>query len=176
MTENQKKSDRQYAASMARKYFSGQISKHQVLDNFPEFENDFKMRLLYNRIMKKPKTGWLFGISKEEYNKYLEETYEIIDDLETGRLRLKTMRRLLEELWLQSNNCTEPIKHIWYPIQEVAKSTSNSREEVRRYLNLLVENQIIKKTSDEPLLFEFTENGKEFNKDSEIEEIIKNVA
>jgi predicted transcriptional regulator len=176
MTENQKKSDRQYAAYMARKYFSGQISKHEILDSFPNYENDFKMRLLYNRIMKKPKTGWLFGTSKEAHEKYLTETYEIIDDLETGRMRLRTMKRLLEELWLQSNDCSEPIKNMWFPIQEVAKSTSNSREEIRRYLNLLVDKGIIIRTSDEPLLYEFTEIGKELKADSEIEKIIKNVA
>lgn len=176
MTENQKKSDRQYAAYMARKFFSGQISKQQVLDSFPYYENDFKMRLLYNRIMKKPRIGWFFGVTKEAYEKFLTETYEIIEDLETGKLRFKTMKILFQELWLQSNNCSKPIKHIWFPIQEIAKSTNNSRAEIRRYLDLLVDKNYIKRISNQPLLFEFTENGKEIKTDLDIEKIIKNVA
>ncbi|MGX1929937.1 hypothetical protein [Flagellimonas sp. 2504JD4-2] len=176
MTENQKKSDRQYAAYVARKFFSGQISKHQILDSFPDYENDFKIRLLYNRIMKKPKKGWFFGVKKETYEKFLTETYEIIEDLETDKLRLKTMKRLLEELWLKSVNCTEPIANMWFPIQEVAKSTMNSRKEIRRYFYVLVENGYIKRTSDEPLLYEFTESGRKIKSESDIEKIITNVA
>ncbi|MEX0361389.1 MAG: hypothetical protein AB3N10_10455 [Allomuricauda sp.] len=173
MFENQKKSDRQYAAYMARKFFSGQISKHHILDSFPDYENDFKIRLLYNRIMKKPKRSWLFGVTKKAYEKFLIETYVIIEDLETDKLGLKTMKRLLEELWLQSDNCTEPISNMWFPIQEVAKSTMNSRKEIRRYLYVLVDNGYIKRTSDEPLLYEFTEIGKKIKSESDIEKILK---
>ena len=176
MTENQRKSDRQYAASMARKYFSGHISKNQVLDSFPDYETDMKMRQLHKRILEKPKRGWFFGVSKEKYQKFITDTYEIIEDLETGKLRFKTMKRLFEELWLQSDNCSEPIKHIWYSIQEVAKSTMNSREEIRRYLTLLVDKKYVKRISDEPLLYGFTESGKGIKTDSEIESVIKNVA
>jgi hypothetical protein len=82
MTENNQKSDRQYAAYMARKYFSGQISKYQILDSFPNYENDIKIQLLYMRIMEKPKKGWFFGVSKEEYEKFIMESYEIIEELE----------------------------------------------------------------------------------------------
>ena len=166
MTENQRKSNRQYAASMARKYFSGQISKYQVLDSFPDYERDMKMRLLYKRIMEKPKRGWLFGISKEKYEKFITETYEIIEDLETDKLRFKTMKTLFEQLWLQSNDCSEPIKNMGFQVFEVSKFTYNSKKETLRYLNLLIEKNYITKISDEPLLYEFTEIGKK----------IKNVA
>tara|TARA_R110002033_G_scaffold140530_1_gene179329 strand:+ start:289 stop:774 length:486 start_codon:yes stop_codon:yes gene_type:complete len=161
---------------MARKFFSGQISKHQILDSFPDYESDFKMRQLYKRILEKPKRGWFFGVSKEKYQKFITDTYEIIEDLETGKLRFKTMKRLFQELWRQSDNCSEPITNIWYPIQEVAKSTMNSREEIRRYLSFLVDKKYIKRISDEPLLYGFTESGKGIKTDSEIENVIKNVA
>jgi len=82
MTKNQKKSDRQYATYMARKYFSGQISKYQILDSFPDYLNDPKIELLYKKILEKPKRGWLFGISKEKYQEYILSSYEIIEELE----------------------------------------------------------------------------------------------
>ena len=82
MKENQKKSNRQYAAYMARKYFSGQISKHQILDSFPNIENDSKIELLHKRIMEKPRRSWFFGVSKKHYEKFINETYKIINDLE----------------------------------------------------------------------------------------------
>ena len=103
----------------------------------------------------------------------MTETYEIIEDLESEKMRLKTMKRLFQELWLQSNNCTEPIENISFSVFEVAKSTTNSKEEIRRYLNLLIDKNYIKKTSDKPLIYEFTEIGKEIKTDLDIEKIIK---
>ncbi|WP_452227751.1 hypothetical protein [Lacinutrix sp. MEBiC02404] len=161
---------------MARKYFSGQISKHQILDSFPNYENDIKIRLLYKRIMGKPKKSWFFGVSKEKYEKYIMETYEVIEDLETDKLRLKTLKTLFEQLWLQSNNCSEPIENMGFQVFEVSKMTYNSKTEILRYLNLLVQKNYIRKVSDKPLLYEFTESGKKIKTDSEIEKIIKNVA
>ena len=176
MSEKKQKSDRQYAAYMARKFFSGQISKRQILDSFPNYEDDIKIRLLHKRIMEKPKKSWLFGVSKANYEKYIMETYEIIEDLETDKLRFKTMKTFFEQLWLQSNNCTEPIQNMGFQVFEVSKMTYNSKKEIMRYLNLLVEKNYIIKTSDKPLLYEFTESGKKIKADSEIEKIIKNVA
>lgn len=97
-------------------------------------------------------------------------------DLETDKLRFNTMKRLLEELWLHSNNCTESIEHIWYPLQEVAKSTSNSRSVIKSCLTLLIDNGYIRNTSSKPLLYEFTELGKRIKTDSDIEKIIENIA
>ncbi len=176
MTEKQQISDRQYAASMARKYFSGQISKYQIIDNFPDYAKDAKIRLLYKRIMEKPKRTWFFGVSKEKYEKYIIETYEIIEDLETDKLRLKTMKTLFKQLWLQSNNCSEPIENMGFQIFEVSKMTYNSKKEILRYLKLLIDKNYIIRISEEPLLYEFTETGNKIETDSEIEEIIKNVA
>jgi len=176
MNEKQQISDRQYAASMARKYLSGLISKYQIIDNFPDYEKDVKIQLLYKQIMGKPKRSWFFGVSKEKYEKYITDTYEIIEDLETDKLRFKTMKTLLKLLWLQSNNCSEPIKNMGFQIFEVSKMTYNSKKEILRYLNLLIDKNYIIRISEEPLLYEFTETGKKIETDSEIEEIIKNVA
>ncbi len=89
---------------------------------------------------------------------------------------IKTMKRLFKELWLQSDNCTEPIEHIWFSINEVAKSTNNSSDEIKRYLNLLIEKDIVELVSWKPLLHKFTESGKGIKSESDIEKIIKNVA
>lgn len=175
MTENKQKSDRQYAAYMARKFFSGQISKRQILDSFPDSKDDIKIRLLYKRIVEKPKKGGLFGVSKEKYDKYIKDTYEIIDDLETDKLSLKTMKTLFEQLWLQSDNCSEPIENMGLHIFEVSKMTYNSKKEIIRYLNLLIEKNYVTRISDKPLLYEFTESGKKIKTNSEIEQMIKDV-
>lgn len=85
MTDEINKSDRKLAAYFARKYFSGQISKYNLLHNFPSFENDYKIRELFQKIESKSKTVWLFGVSKSKYEKFLKETYEIIDELESEK-------------------------------------------------------------------------------------------
>ena len=87
----------------------------------------------------------------------------------------KILKRLLEELWLQSNECSEPIENMWFSIQEVAKSTGKKRKEIRKYLYMLVDNNYLNFVSNEPLIFEFTVSGKEVKTDLDIESIIKNV-
>lgn len=77
----------------------------------------------------------------------------------------KVMKRLMDELKLQSNNCMSPIEHMWYPIQEVAKSTNNSTQEIMKYLNVLMKVGIIRNVSKNPLIFEFTEKGKKIQDD-----------
>lgn len=173
MTENQKKSDRQYAAFLARKFFSGQISKYNIINGFPSFENDLKIRLLFNRIMEKPKRNWFFGISNKKYEKFMEETYEIIEDLESDDLNFKTMKSLFNQFWLQSNNGSEPIENMGIQIFEVSKMTYNDKNEVIKYLTFLIEKNYIQKIDDSPLLYEFTESGKKIKSDSEIIEILK---
>lgn len=88
---------------------------------------------------------------------------------------MKILIFLFKELWLHSDDCSEPIKNIWFSIQEVAKSTGYTRNEIRKYLNLLIDNNYVKNTSQDPLLFEFTEKGKKIKTDLEIEEIINNI-
>jgi hypothetical protein len=83
MNENRKKSDRQYAAYISRKFFSGKISLYQVIDSFPNYDNDSKIEQLYNRIINKPRKSWFFGVSKSNYEKYITETYNTINELES---------------------------------------------------------------------------------------------
>tara|TARA_R110002049_G_scaffold308657_1_gene513340 strand:+ start:850 stop:1107 length:258 start_codon:yes stop_codon:yes gene_type:complete len=85
MTKNREKPNKQYASYMARKYFSGRISKYQIIDGFPDYMNDLKIKLLYNRILEKPKKSWLFGVSKEKYEDYILKSYEIIEELESEK-------------------------------------------------------------------------------------------
>ena len=90
-------------------------------------------------------------------------------------LDLAIMKRLFKELWLQSKDCSEPIEHIWFLLNEVAKSTVNSSKEIHRYLTFLVKNSYIENISSEPLLYAFTESGKCIKTDSDIEKIIKTI-
>jgi len=84
MTDNKQKSDRQYAAYLARKFIGGDISKHEAFDRFPDYEHDAQIQNLYQRMENKPKRGGMFGVSAEKYRKFITETYKIIEDLEAG--------------------------------------------------------------------------------------------
>ena len=90
-----------------------------------------------------------------------------------SNIDVSIMKTLFRELWLQSNLCTEPIEHIWFSLNEVAKSTSNSSKEINKYLNHLIEMGIVEKISDVPLLHQFTELGKRIKTESEVEKTIK---
>ena len=172
---NQNKSDREYAAYLARQFFKGKISEYNIMDSYPNFQKDPKIKLLYNRIMQKPRKSWFFGLSKQQYEKWIVETYEIIEDLETDKLRFKTMKSLLQQLWLQSNNCKKPIKNMGFNIFEVSKMTYDSINEIERYLNSLIEKKLIKKISNEPILYEFTLIGMKIKTDSDIEILLKSI-
>ena len=80
---------------------------------------------------------------------------------------------LLQELRIQSDGFNRPIKHIWYPIQEVSRFTNSTKEEVKRILRILINAGILYKKSSEPLLFDFTEEGKLPKSGSEIDTILK---
>ena len=63
-----------------------------------------------------------------------------IEKIKSGieqKFELKILIRLLKEIWLQSDDCTEQIQNIWFSIQEVSKYTGYKREEIRKYLNLI---------------------------------------
>ena len=79
---NSNKANRQFAASLARKYFGGQISKHELLDNFPDYSEDTKLATLLNEIAKEPKIGWFFGVSKAKHLEFVIVISALIDDLE----------------------------------------------------------------------------------------------
>lgn len=86
-------------------------------------------------------------------------------------LDIKILNRLFKELWLQSNNCKEPIENMWFSISEVSKSTGKSRNEVRKHLEFLIKNNIIGIVSETPMLYSFTVSGEEIKTESDIEKI-----
>ncbi len=70
------------------------------------------------------------------------------------------MQKLLELLWLQSDNCSSPIENAWFLIQETSKMTGTKKNVVMEHFDKLIEGEIIEKNSDEPLLFQFTNTGR----------------
>lgn len=84
----------------------------------------------------------------------------------------EVMKILFEQLWLHSDNCKCPIEHAWFPIQEAAKTTGKSKSEIIQYFLHLLNMNLIKKLSDDPLLYQFTDLGKGIKSDEQIEECI----
>lgn len=89
------------------------------------------------------------------------------------KTELETMIYLFEELWIHSDNCSQPIHNIWFPIQEVAKSTQKTRKEVKKHLDMLVSKNLIKRTSEDPLLYKFTKEGKKIKTYSDIQKLLE---
>lgn len=176
MADNPVKSNRQFAASLARKYFGGKISRQELFDSFPDYSQDIKLFQLYETIKKEPKIGWLLGVTKEEYSDFVIATFKLIHTIENEGFQIEVMQRLFKELWFASDNCNSPIKHIGLHLSEVAKSTNNTRDEVREYVNLLIRQNYFELLSKEPLLFQFTEKGKTIKTQEDIEQILNNLA
>lgn len=82
MNDNKKKSNRQYACQMARKFLGGDISKYNLIDNFPDIRDDIELEKLYKALTSEPKKSWLFWVTKEKHNQYVFELYKMIDQLE----------------------------------------------------------------------------------------------
>ncbi|MFY7669495.1 hypothetical protein ACOSP6_00270 [Tenacibaculum sp. MEBiC06402] len=86
-------------------------------------------------------------------------------------LDIKILNRLFKELWLQSNDGKETIENMWFSISEVSKSTGKSRNDVKKHLEFLIEINILKTVSKNPMRYSFTESGKEIKTESDIEKI-----
>ena len=86
------------------------------------------------------------------------------------------MKTLLNQLWFQSNDCSEQIENMGIQISEVSKFTGKPNKEIIVYLNYLTEKKYIRNISMKPLLYEFTDLGKELKSDSDIKHLINNVA
>ena len=84
MINSLERKNRLYAADLARKYFSGQISMHQFLNNLLDYQNDIKIRFLIDKVEKRPKKGWFFDVSRERNTAYIKEVFIIIEDLENS--------------------------------------------------------------------------------------------
>lgn len=82
MSDNIKKSNRQYACQKSRKYLGGDISKHELFDSFPDCDGDVELTKLYNALENEPKVRWFFGVTKEKHKEYILEVYKLIDKLE----------------------------------------------------------------------------------------------
>ena len=94
----------------------------------------------------------------------------------TGLFEPQIMMRLFEELWMESRNCSEEIEHIGMVLFEVSKSTGQPKKTIRFYFNFLVNNQLIELISTNPLLYLFTEKGREIRTNEDIEKILKTIA
>jgi hypothetical protein len=174
MRSNIRRSDREIAACLAREYFNEQISKSRLMEYFPGYENDFQIQNLFQRIENKPRSGWLFGVSRIGYKKFLQETFKIIEDLESNKLKPETMMALVSLLRLESKDAIEPIHNMGSIIFEAATVTKNSKKEIIKYYNVLLEKKIIENISKKPLLYQFTEVGKNLKTDLQIQEILEN--
>ncbi len=83
------------------------------------------------------------------------------------------MKSLFRLLWLQSDNCKFPIQNMAYNLMEVGRMTNQTRYRIEDYLNYLIAQGFIELISDEPLLYQFTDKGKQIQNIDAIEEIIK---
>ena len=90
-------------------------------------------------------------------------------------VQLVIFKHLFRELWLQSNNCQESIFNIWFLISEVTKLANKSSKEIMKYFNVLIEENLIEITQKEPLQYSFTEKGKQFKNERDIESLLKKV-
>ncbi|OXA88398.1 hypothetical protein [Flavobacterium hercynium] len=171
MIDETNKLERQLAANLVKEYFNKKISKSELEKRFPSFENDYKIRALFYKIKYEPKRLLFFGVSR--YQKFIKETYEIIEELESDKMQFRTMKALFKMLWLQSNNCSKDIENMSFVLFEVSKMTGNSKKEIYKYLELLVEKDCIENISINPFLYRFTEKGKSINTDFEIKECFK---
>ena len=104
-------------------------------------ENDFQIWNLFQRI-NKPRSGWLFGVSRIGYKKFLQETFKIIEDLESNKLKPETMMALISLLHSESKDATELIHNMRSIIFIVATVTRNPKKEIIKYYNLLLEKRL----------------------------------
>lgn len=81
-------------------------------------------------------------------------------------------QKLLEQLWLHSDNCSCPIENAWFLIQETSKITGAKRQVIRDHFDKLLQVKIIEKISDKPLLFQFTETGRKVKSVSDVDSYI----
>jgi predicted transcriptional regulator len=89
------------------------------------------------------------------------------------KLQMTIFKHLFKELWLQSNNCQESIDNMWFSISEISKFSNKSRIEILKYLNILIDKNLIEIEQKEPLLYRFTEKGKQFRNEKDFELLIK---
>ncbi len=86
------------------------------------------------------------------------------------------MKSLFKQLWLQSNNCELLIESMGYNLMEIAKCTGQTRNIIKIYFDYLIDQGYIENISITPLIYKFTDKGKQIKSLNDIEKIVINVA
>ncbi|MDX2173029.1 MAG: hypothetical protein SFY56_07915 [Bacteroidota bacterium] len=108
---------------------------------------------------------------KGHYKLDLKREYGLTEQEENVKLLPNVMFRLFKELWFASSDCSHPIENIGIRLLEVAKSTNNTKDYVREYLNELIKQGHIEMTSEKPLLFTITNKGKKVKTIEDVEQL-----
>ncbi len=108
---------------------------------------------------------------KGHYKLDLNKEYGLTEREASTKLLPNVMFSLFKELWFASSDCSHPIENIGIRLQEVAKSTNNTKDYVREYLNELVKQGHIEMTSEKPLLFIITDKGKKVKTIDDVEKL-----
>jgi hypothetical protein len=80
---------------------------------------------------------------------------------------------LFNELVIGSNDSTDIIDHLGYPIQEASKITGQKRFVIKQHLEKLVGKGIINVISKEPLKLRFTNLGKNIKTKEELIDAVR---
>lgn len=81
--EKKKRSNREYGAYLARQFFNGQIVQYNILDSFPDYSKDAKLKLLYKLIITRPKKKKFFVFdNSKKYNQHILKAYNLIEEIE----------------------------------------------------------------------------------------------
>ena len=116
MNENLQSKNRQTACQIARKYLGGEVSKHSLIDNFPNSINDKELEALYKALTNEPKVGWFFGASKKR--KYVTDVYKIIDNLENISNEIQNLDSSIKQrnIYYFQNTCNNCYNNIEIPL------------------------------------------------------------
>ncbi|MGQ1908811.1 hypothetical protein ACT3CE_03380 [Marinifilum sp. RC60d5] len=78
-----RKDNRKYGAYLARQFYNGKKPIRLIEDEFPYSETDSDLKELFRLIKNTPKRKGLFKASKEKYENYIINVYQLIEDLES---------------------------------------------------------------------------------------------
>ena len=97
---------------------------------------------------------------KGHYPLDLNQEYGLANPGEPAKLLPDVLFRLFKELWSASGEGLHPIENISTRLTEVAKSTGQPKDYVRKHLNELLKTGHLEMSFETPLLFRITEKGK----------------
>ena len=96
--------------------------------------------------------------------------------MESVEFKIEILKKLLNELWIQSDFGSNPIRGLGYALHEFQKCSNISIFELREYFRLLIKKKVIEQISKDPVVFGFTEYGKTIKTELQIDGIINDVA